>query len=106
MEENKIPETPEPNIPLREDGTPKVRFQAGVRPGPNGRVEKAIFINGEKLDWSVDYNAFAEAKKMGPMYVQEMQKDIIRHYIASVSEVLGRHVTIEEIKSAITTGWI
>ena len=96
----------ENNIPLHADGTPKVRFQVGLRKIPNGAIEKAIFIDGQKLNWSLDINAFVESKKMGTMIAQSMKKDIIRHYISSVSEFLGRHVTIEEIKAAIQTGWI
>ena len=43
---------------------------------------------------------------MGPAYRMSVQKDIERHFVESVSQFLKRNVTIEDIKKAITTGWI
>jgi hypothetical protein len=47
-----------------------------------------------------------EAAKMGPQYIREVQKDIEKHFANSVSDFLGRKVTIEEIQKATKTGWI
>jgi len=35
-----------------------------------------------------------------------VQKDIEKHFVESVSEVVGRKITPEEIKEATKTGWI
>jgi len=96
----------ENQTPLRADGTPKVPFQTAMRQRPDGTMEKAVFIDGKKLDWSLDMSSLMEAKQMGPRYFREMQKDIIRHYTESVSEFLGRRVTLDEIQEAIKTGWL
>jgi hypothetical protein len=84
----------------------KKRFEVKMRPGNNGKVEKAIFIEDELLDWSIDMSSYMEAMKMGPMYRREIQKSIEEHFIDSVSDFLGRKVTMIEIKTAIKTGWI
>jgi len=77
-----------------------------MRMHSNGSIEKQIFIDGEMLDWSVDSSSFLEAQKMGPQFALAVQRDIAKHFIESVSEVLGRKVTMDEIKEAIRTGWI
>lgn len=77
-----------------------------MRPANGGGIEKAIFIDNEIMDWQIDLNSYMEAVKMGPMYRREIQRSIEEHFIESVSDTLGRKVTMEEIKVAIKTGWI
>jgi hypothetical protein len=84
----------------------KKRFEVKMRPAKGGGIEKAIFIDDEMLDWQVDLNSYMDAMKMGPHFRREIQRDIEKHFIESVSDFLGRKVTIEEIKEAIKTGWI
>lgn len=84
----------------------KKRFEVMMRPAKGGGIEKAIFIDGEMLDWQIDMNSYVEAAKMGFHFRREIQRDIERHFIESVSDFIGRKVTIEEIKQAIKTGWI
>jgi hypothetical protein len=84
----------------------KKRFEVKMRPAKGGGIEKAIFIDDELLDWQIDMNSYIEAVKMGPHFRREIQKDIERHFIESVSDTLGRKITMEEIKQAIQTGWI
>ena len=84
----------------------KVKFEVKVRQGKNGVMEKAIFINDQMLDWSVDLSSFMEAARMGPHFYKAMQKDIEKHFTDAVSETLGRKVTAEDIKIAQKTGWI
>jgi hypothetical protein len=108
MDENQVQanQIPEDQVPRRVDGTLKIKFEVGMRKRPDGTMEKAVFIGGQKLDWSVDLSSLMEARQMGPKFFHEMQKDIIRHYAESVSEFVGRRFTIEEIKVATQTGWL
>ena len=86
--------------------TPKLSFEVKMRKGKRDVIEKAIFIDGELLDWSIDMSSFMDAAKMGPKFKRAAQKDIEKHFIESVSEFIGKKVTIDEIKTAIKTGWI
>lgn len=86
--------------------TPKLSFEVKMRKGKNGTIEKAIFIDGELLDWSVDMTSLLDAAKMGPKFFRVVQKDIEKHFVESVSEVVGRKITPKEIKEATKTGWI
>jgi hypothetical protein len=84
----------------------KKRFEVKMRSDGAGGIEKAIFIGGELLDWQVDMNSYFDAMKMGPMYRREIQRSIEEHFTESVSEFLGRKVSMDDIKTAIQTGWI
>jgi hypothetical protein len=92
--------------PKTPDGHPMHRFEVKMRKGKNGNLEKAVFIGGEYLDWSIDVASLMEAMQMGPKFYREIQKDIARHYTESVSEFIGRRVTADDIKKATKTGWI
>lgn len=69
-------------------------------------IEKAVFIDKKKLDFSIDVIRFLEARRKGPKYLIEEQKRIEREFIKVVSEAVGRRVTTEEIKRATVEGWI
>jgi hypothetical protein len=84
----------------------KKKFEVKMRAAQGGGIEKAIFIDGELLDWQIDMNSYIDAMKMGPMYRREIQKSIEEHFIESVSDTLGRKVTMQDIKNAIKDGWI
>jgi hypothetical protein len=84
----------------------KKSFEVKMRKGKNGTIEKAIFIDDELLDWSIDMSAYIDARKMGSKYQKALQVSIEDHFIDAVSDTLGRKVTINEIKEAIKTGWI
>lgn len=84
----------------------KKRFEVKFRQHPDGFQEKDIFIGGEKMDYSIDISAYREASKMGLVYKIAVQRDIEKHFTQCVSEVVGRKVTLEDIKKAIATGWI
>lgn len=71
-----------------------------------GFIEKAIFIDNEMLDWNMDISSYVECCKMGPSFKYAAQQDIEKHFVESVSDFLGRKVTIDEIKAAIKSGWI
>jgi hypothetical protein len=91
--------------PNTQEDRPRSRFEVKMRLKEGG-IEKAIFIDDELLDWSIDMNSYVEAVQMGPKYVRAIQQDIEKHFINSVSDYLGRKVTMDEIKAAIQTGWI
>jgi len=95
------PKTP----PLRKDGTTKVKFEVRMQ-GAAGTVKKAIFIDNELLDWSIDIGSLMEAQRMGPEYFRAAQRDIQKHFVESVSEFVGRKFTAAEIQIATTTGWL
>ena len=95
----------EEKIPTLSDGTPMLRFEVKMRPNRGG-IEKAIFIDGELLDWSVDVSSLMEAAKMGPKFYRAAQRDIEKHFVDSVSEFVGRKLTAQDIKNATIDGWI
>jgi hypothetical protein len=96
--------------PLDQNGNPKRRFEVKMRrlgPDPSrDGVEKAVFVDGKKLDFKIDILRFLEAKNMGPKYLVQEQKKIEKEFTKSVSEAVGRKVTKEEIKKATLEGWI
>lgn len=96
--------------PLDGKGNPMRRFEVKMRvlgsdPMRDG-VEKAVFVDGRKLDFKIDVLRFLEAKSMGPARLAEEQQKIEREFVAKVSEAVGRRVTREEIKVATARGWI
>jgi len=107
FDKNKQPASfAEDGTPLLPDGNPMKRFEVKMRPAEFGKVEQAVFIDNEMLDWSMDVSSLLEAKKMGPEIFKAARKDIEKHFTDSVSEVLNRKVTQDEINHATKTGWI
>lgn len=92
------------NFPIPPEG--KKTFEVKMQSDGSGGIEKAIFIDGEILDWKIDMNSYMDALKMGPQYQREIQRSIEEHFIESVSDMLGRKVTMLEIKAAIKSGLI
>ena len=84
----------------------KKRFEVAVKVHPDGSIEKGVFIDGEHLDYSIDITAYKQACKMGIHYKKAVQEDIVKHFTASVSDVVGRRVTVEDLIEAHKTGWI
>lgn len=84
----------------------KVRFETRVKLHPNGSVEREIWIDDQKLDWSVDITSFHEAVRMGPLYQKAVKADIVRHFVDSVSDLVGRKVTMKDVNEATKRGWI
>jgi hypothetical protein len=96
--------------PFNEFGIPKLKFEVKMRslgphPAKDG-VEKAVFIDGKKLDFKIDVLRFLEAKSKGYNFLIEEQKKIEKEFTKSVSDFLGRKVTSEQIKKATLEGWI
>lgn len=96
--------------PMNEKGEPKLRFEVKMRVlGPDPKkdgVEKAVFIDGKKIDFKIDVLRFLESKSKGINSLIQEQKKIEREFIKSVSDFVRRRVTIDEIKKAIIEGWI
>lgn len=87
----------------------KKKFEVRMRflgSSPEDGVEKAVFIDGQKLDFNIDVLRFLEAKSKGNKFLIEEQKKIEINFVKCVSNFLGRKVKIEEIKKAILSGWI
>lgn len=96
--------------PVDGQGNFKHKFEVRMRPlGPDPQkdgVEKAVFIDEQKLDFKIDILRFLEAKSKGASFLAEEQKKIEKEFIKAVSEYLHRRVTMQEIKKAILEGWI
>lgn len=69
-------------------------------------LQKAIFIDGEHFDWDVDHEALAWAERQGPVFFAAVQKDINNHFLACLSEVVGREIRMVDFQNAMKTGWI
>lgn len=89
---------------MEEEG--KKKFKVLTRQGKNGVLENQIFIDDELLDWSADLSSIIDAKKMGPLYFRAALKDMERHFVECVSQVLGRKVTYQQVLDATKSGWI
>jgi hypothetical protein len=72
----------------------------------NGIMKRNIFIEGELFDFSVDNKSLLEAAKMGKEYLIAAKKDLQNYFLKSLSEVVGRKLTEQDIKNAFKTGLI
>jgi len=84
----------------------KLKFEVKMKMKPSGEVEKAIFVGGEMFDYSVDVLAYHKACNLGPEFKETVQQDIVNHFVKSISEFIGRDVTMPDVINAIKTGWI
>jgi len=89
---------------MREAG--KKKFEVRLITDEDNLTEKCIYIDGEYFDWSIDEESFDWAKKQGPEIFAATQRDIAQHFIDSLSEMVGRKVTIQEFAIATKIGWI
>lgn len=96
--------------PMDHRGRPKRKFEVKMRvlgsdPKKDG-VEKAVFVDGKKLDFTIDILRFLEAKSRGVDEMIREQKKIESEFIKAVSEAVGRKINRDELKRAILEGWI
>ena len=68
--------------------------------------QRNIYIDGELFDWAIDEESYNWAMKQGPEILMAAQKDIARHFLESLSEIVGRRVSIQDLQEAAKTGWI
>ena len=99
-EKNKQMET---NNPIPEG---KKKFEIKMYMAEKGNLKQGIFIDGELLDWSVDVHDLLEAKKMGGKFAKSLEIDIVRHFLQSISEFLGRKISVDEMNEARKNGYI
>lgn len=96
--------------PTHKDGRPKQKFEVKMRVlGPDPKkdgVEKSVFVDGKRLDFSIDVVRFLEAKSLGVEEMIREQKRIESDFVKAVSEAIGRRITKDELKKAIMEGWI
>lgn len=95
--------------PLDKDGRPKLKFEVRMRflgTDPKDGVEKAVFIDNKILDFKIDVFRFLDAKTKGYNFLIQEQKKIEKEFVESVSNFLGRKISIQDIKNAILEGWI
>lgn len=84
----------------------KKKFEVKFKKDDNGKVVKAVFIDNELLDYSVDVEALKKISALGTEYKKAALLDIEKHFVECVSEVIGRKATNEEVEKAFRTGWI
>lgn len=84
----------------------KLKFEVKFKQQPDGKIDKAIFINGEMFDYSIDQKSYNKACEMGPDTKGAVQQNITEHFVNSLSEFLERKVTMADVINAINTGWI
>ena len=96
--------------PKGPNGKPKKRFvvkeemTTGEVAGPF--FQKNIYIEGELFDWAIDEESYKWAQKQSPEVLMAAQKDIVKHFLNSLSEIVGRRVTLQDLQEATKTGWI
>jgi hypothetical protein len=84
----------------------KSKFEVRMHMAEKGNLKQGIFIDGQLLDWSVDVHDLLEAKKMGTQYIKDLEIDVIRHFLQSISDFIGRKVSVEEMNQAKKNGYI
>lgn len=84
----------------------KKKFEVRLERLPDKFFQKNIYIDGELFDWSIDEESFEWAKKQGPEFFEVVKKDIANHFLESLSEMVGRKITLEDFNQALKTGWI
>lgn len=96
----------------------KVTFELKAFYDSQDRLTKGIFVDGKHFDWGINEDDFKEAelraKKLseqvnpsaGFAYMQTVKDSIQRHFVDSLSEFLGRQITVEEVNQATKTGLI
>ena len=83
----------------------KKRFEVKFQKVGNKTV-KAVFVDDVMLDYSVDVEKLKEISALGFEYRKAALLDIEKHFVDCVSEMVGRHVTYQEVLNAFKTGWI
>lgn len=71
--------------------------------------QKVIFVDEEMFDWGIEEEALQEAKKFAagdPSIKKAIHGDIKSFFLDSLSEFLGKEVTLKDVNEAIESGYI
>lgn len=101
-----LAQMPSDEPPIGPDGKPKKRFFVKTEMTTNSFFQKNIYIDGELFDWSIDEEAYHWAETQGLQTLMAVQKDICKHFLDCLSEVVGRKIGIEDLQEAQKSGWI
>ena len=88
------------------DEDKKKKFEVRIDPTPDGMFEKNIYIGGERFEWEIDEASFNWAKSQGTAFFEAVKKDIANHFLASLSEVCEKRITLQDFQTALKTGRI
>jgi aminopeptidase-like protein len=75
----------------------------------SGRTVNAIYLDGRVFDWGLVEDGILRAKEyivQNPMVREVVYGDIQKHFLDSLSEFVGREVTLKELNAAIEKGYI
>lgn len=85
----------------------KKKFEVKTHIDPyTGLLKKDIFIDDKLFEWEADPKSWNMMTQMGPAYVQAAKKEIMKHFLDSLSEEIGRKITAGEFMVATQKGWI
>ena len=84
----------------------KKKFEVRTEPTKDKFFQRNIYIDGEYFDWEIDESSLDWAKAQGPVFFEATKKDIAKHFLDSLSEMVGRKITLEAFQLALKTGWI
>jgi hypothetical protein len=71
------------------------------------RQFRALVIDGEVFDWGFEQEDIHKAKKFcgqDSFLAKSVQGDVCKFFLESLSEVLGRTITLAEVNTAIKKG--
>ena len=92
--------------PLGLDGKHKKKFAVKTQMSSGYFFQKDIYIDDELFDWSIDEEAYHWAEMQGPDVLRAVQRDICKHFLDCLSEVVGRKISLDDFQQAAKTGWI
>lgn len=64
-----------------------------------------LYVDDQLFDWAIDVEALIRVCANQAL-VKSVKGDIVRHFVASFSEALGRDISLKEINKAIAEGYI
>ena len=84
----------------------KKKFEVRMEKTPDKFFQKNIYVDGEYFDWSIDEESLDWSRRQGPEFFEVVKRDIASHFLSSLSEFVGRKITLEVFQDALKTGWI
>jgi hypothetical protein len=73
----------------------------------SGQTVRALSLNGEVFDFGLDEDDLKKAKQFcgkDPFFTRSVHGDIRHYFLLSLSEIVGRELTIKEVNEAIEEG--